>query len=187
MATLPRTLRIEGFPVGLRGSKTQGLKLVKCAVEEGRRNRWVAQLSLNVIYQRGESYQDALGTLRKLEAEFPKNPLLPFETGSVHLLRRDCGAARRVFEAMLANQAEGLPHYDRIETSMLRLPLAESHLFAKNFAMASTELDRALGASWVPDHIKARIFLLRGMASDGLGRRKAAEWDYRRALTLDVD
>ena len=187
VATLPKTLRIAGFLVGIRGSKTQGLKLVKRAVEEGRRTRWVARLSLNVMYQREKSYRDALGTLRELEAEFPRNPLLPFETGSVHLLRRDFGAARRVFETMLASQAEGLPHYDRIETSMLRLKLAESYLFAKNFARASMELDRALGAPWVPDHIKARIFLRRGMASDALGRRKAAEWDYRRALTLDVD
>ena len=187
VATLPRTLRVAGFLVGIRGSKTQGLKLVKRAVEEGRRTRWVARLSLNVMYQREKSYREALGMLRELEAEFPRNPLLPFETGSVHLLRRDFGAARRVFETMLASQAEGLPHYDRIETSMLRLKLAESYLFAKNFARASTELDRALGAPWVPDHIKARIFLRRGMASDALGRRKAAEWDYRRALTLDVD
>ena len=70
---------------------------------------------------------------------------------------------------------------------MVRLKLAESYLFAKNYHQASKELDSALGIANVPDHIKALIFLRRGNASDGLGHRDAATWDYRRSLQLDAD
>jgi hypothetical protein len=78
------------------------------------------------------------------------DPTVLEEQGRSHLYNLEGAEARRifpeldrrVFETMLASQAEGLPHYDRIETSMLRLKLAKSYLFAKNFARASTELHR---------------------------------------------
>ena len=80
-----------------------------------------------------------------------------------------------------------MPNYEVVEPSLIRLKLAESYLFAKDYETASKELDAALGLPDIPERIKAVIFLRRGNSSDGLGRRDAAEWDYRRALRVDAD
>ncbi len=187
IATLPKTLKFAGFLIGLRGSREKGLGLVERAVVEGKRSRWVARLSLSVLNQREKKYRGSLRILSELEEAFPKNPLLPLERGSVELLRKNWRAARRAFEQVQSRRAAGVHNYTLVEPSLIRLRLAESYLFAKNYEQASKQLEAALGLPNVPERIKAVIFLRRGNSSDGLGRRDAATWDYRRALALDAD
>jgi tetratricopeptide (TPR) repeat protein len=187
VATLPKTLKFAGFLMGLRGSREKGLGLVERAVENGKRSRWVARLSLSVLNQREKKYRSSLRILAELEEAFPRNPLLPFERGSVELLRKDWRGARRAFEQVSARRDAGMPNYAAIEPSLIKLKLAESYLFAKDYQKASTQLEAALELPDVPAGIRAVIFLRRGNASDGLGRRDAAQWDYRRALGLDAD
>ena len=83
IATLPKTMKLAGFLIGVRGSRERGLELVERAVGEGRRSRWVARLSLSVLNQRERKYRSSLRILGELEAAFPRNPLLPLERGSV--------------------------------------------------------------------------------------------------------
>lgn len=187
IATLPRTVKLAGFLIGIRGSREKGLELVERAVADGKRSRWVARLSLSVLRQREKKYRASLRLLRELEDAFPKNPLLPLERGSVQLLRRNWRGARDAFEQVAIRQSARMPNYQAVEPSLVKLKIAESYLFAKEYRDATKTLNDALRIPTVPDRIRALIFLRRGMASDGLGRRDAAEWDYRRALNLDVD
>jgi tetratricopeptide (TPR) repeat protein len=187
LATLPRSLRILGFVVGIKGSKEKGLSLVERAVTEGDRTRWVARLSLAVMQQREKRYLSSLAALHDLEKAFPKNPFLPMERGSVHLLRRDWAAARRAFEEVLAKQAERGESFDLLEPALVFLRLGESRLFAKDHAGAARDLERALGTPGAPDWVRSQVFLRRGMASDARGLRPAAESDYRRVLRLGTD
>jgi tetratricopeptide (TPR) repeat protein len=189
LATLPRSLRIVGFLVGIRGSKERGMSLVERAVEGGRRTRWVARLSMSVMNERERRYGDALRLLVELEQAFPKNPFFTMERGSVHLLRKDWMAARRSFEEVAAavTRDPGSPSNRLLPESLVLLRLGESYLFAKSYDQAARELDRALGTPGVPDWVRAQIFLRRGMCSDARGQRVAAEWDYRRVLKLDTD
>lgn len=188
LATLPRSLRLLGFIVGIRGSKEKGLSLVERAVADGERTRWVARLSLSVMHQREKRYLSSLSVLRELETAFPRNPFLPMERGSVHLLRKDWTAARHAFEEVLSKQAtKGGGGFDLLEPALVFLRVGESRLFAKDPEGAARDLDRALGTPGTPDWIRAQVFLRRGMASDARGERAAAESDYRRAVRLDAD
>lgn len=187
VATLPRTLRIAGFLFGLRGSKEKGLALVERAVTRGNRSRWMARLSLSVMSQREKRYSRSLAELRRLEQAFPRNPLLRLERGSVHLLRKDWRQARQAFEEVLARYGSGSEADAYVEPAFVRLKIGESYLFAKEFVSAARQFELGLGMPGVPDRVRAQLFLRRGNSSDGLGRRSAAEWDYRRALRLDVD
>ena len=187
VATLPRTVKLAGFLIGIRGSRERGLALVERAVAEGKRSRWVSRLSLSVLRQREKKYRSALRILRELEDAFPKNPLLPLERGSVQLLRKNWRAARSAFEQVELRQQAGMPNYGLVAPSLVKLKIAESFLFAKEYAKARESLNQALLIPDVPDRIRAVIFLRLGMALDGLGRRDAARWDYRRALELDAD
>lgn len=187
LATLPRSLRILGFVLGIKGSKEKGLSLVERAVAHGNRTRWVARLSLSVIHERERRYLSSLEVLSELETAFPRNPFLPMERGSVHLLRKDWAAARRAFEEVLAKQAEMGKRFDLLEPSLVFLRLGESRLFAKDPVGAARDLERALEIPGAPDWIRAQVFLRRGMTSDARGLRPAAESDYRRVVRLDVD
>jgi tetratricopeptide (TPR) repeat protein len=188
LATLPRSLRILGFVVGIRGSKEKGLSLVERAVADGDRTRWVARLSLSVMHQREKRYLSSLSVLRELETAFPRNPFLPMERGSIHLLRKDWTAARRAFEEVLSMQSTKKgPRFDLLNPSVVFLRLGESRLFAKDPDGAARELERALGIPGTPDWIRSQVFLRRGMTSDSRGLRSAAESDYRRVLRLDTD
>lgn len=186
LATLPRSLRFLGFLVGIRGSKERGLSLVERAVAEGERTRWVARLSLSVMHQREKRYLSSLSVLRELEAAFPRNPFLPMERGSVHLLRKDWTAARHAFEEVLTKQTK-TGGFRLLEPALVLLRLGESRLFAKDHAGAARELERALGTPGTSDWIRAQVFLRRGMTSDARGLRSAAEADYRRVVRLDTD
>jgi tetratricopeptide (TPR) repeat protein len=187
LATLPRSLRILGFVLGIKGSKEKGLSLVERAVAHGNRTRWVARLSLSVIQERERRYLSSLAVLSELETAFPRNPFLPMERGSVHLLRKDWAAARRAFEEVLAKQTETGGRFDLLEPSLVFLRLGESRLFAKDLLGAARDLERALEIPAAPDWIRAQVFLRRGMTSDARGLRPAAESDYRRVVRLDVD
>lgn len=188
LATLPRSLRILGFVVGIKGSKEKGLNLVERAVADGERTRWVARLSLSVMHQREKRYLSSLSVLRELETAFPRNPFLPMERGSVHLLRKDWTAARHAFEEVLSKQSEkGAAGSDLLEPALVFLRLGESRLFARDPAGAARELERALGTPGTPDWVRAQVFLRRGMTWDARGLRSAAESDYRRAVRLDTD
>lgn len=186
LATLPRSLRVLGFVIGIRGSKEKGLSLVERAVE-GERTRWAARLSLSVIQQREKRYLSSLSALRELEKAFPRNLFLPMERGSVHLLRKDWTAARRAFEEVLTKQTYMGGRFDLLEPALVFLRLGESRLFAKDHAGAARDLERALETPGAPDWLRSQVFLRRGMASDGLGLRSAAESDYRRVVRLDTD
>ncbi len=187
LATLPRSLRILGFVIGIKGSKEKGLSMVERAVSEGERTRWVARLSLAVMQQREKRYLSALAALRELEKAFPRNPFFPMERGSVHLLRKDWAAARRAFEEVLAKQKERGESFDLLEPALVFLRLGESLLFAKDHAGAARDLERALGTPGAPDWVRSQVFLRRGMTSDARGLRPAAESDYRRVVRLDTD
>ena len=187
IATLPRSLRILGFVVGIKGSKEKGLSLVERAVRGGERTRWVARLSLSVMQQREKRYLSSLAALRELETAFPRNPFLPMERGSVHLLRKDWAAARRAFEEVLTKQTEMGEGLDLLEPALVFLRLGESRLFAKDPTGAARELERALQTPGAPDWVRSQVFLRRGMTSDARGLRSAAESDYRRVLRLDTD
>ncbi|HEY7697932.1 MAG TPA: tetratricopeptide repeat protein [Vicinamibacteria bacterium] len=187
LATLPRSLRILGFVLGIKGSKEKGLSLVERAVAHGNRTRWVARLSLSVIHERERRYLSSLEVLSELETAFPRNPFLPMERGSVHLLRKDWAAARRAFEEVLTKQTEIGGRFALLEPSLVFLRLGESRLFAKDPVGAARDLERALEIPGAPDWIRAQVFLRRGMTSDARGLRPAAESDYRRVVRLDVD
>jgi tetratricopeptide (TPR) repeat protein len=187
VATLPRSLRLLGFFVGMNGSRAKGMELVERAVRNGERTRWVARLTLGVIFEREKRYAGALRLLRELEQAFPRNPFLAMERGSIELLRKDWSAARRAFEGVLSRRGAGWAGFELLPVSIVYLRLGESFLFAKSYAEAARAFESALSTPGAPEWVRSQIFLRRGMTSDALGKRAAAEWDYRRAIQLDTD
>jgi tetratricopeptide (TPR) repeat protein len=187
VATLPRSLRLVGFLVGMRGSKAKGMDLVERAASRGERSRWVARLSLSVMFEREKRYAGALRLLAELEQAFPRNPFLALERGSIELLRKDWNAARRAFEEVLSERDSGWAGFELLPVSVVYLRLGESFLFARSYVEAARAFERALSTPGTPDWVRAQIFLRRGMTSDALGMRTAAQWDYRRAIGLDTD
>lgn len=187
MATLPRSLKILGFLIGMRGSKEKGAEHIRKAVLEGKRTYWGARLTLIVLETREKRYPEALRYLRELEATFPKNPLFPLEKGWVYLLEQDWSAARRTFRATQKKQRLQEPHYGRVHRSFILLRLGESYLFDKRVGEALGRFDEGLIRSDIPDTVRSVLHLRRGQAYDSLDRREDARIEYEAAIRLNTD
>jgi tetratricopeptide (TPR) repeat protein len=187
MATLPRSVQILGFLLGMRGSKQKGVEHIRTAVREGQRTYWGARLSMVVMETREKRYGQALDYLRELEDTFPKNPLFPLEKGWVHLLRKDWSAARRVFGEAQKKQRLQQPHFERVHPSFVLLRLGESYLFDRRVDEALDRFDEALLRTDIPDPVRSLLHLRRGQAYDSLNRREEARGEYRRTIRLNAD
>jgi tetratricopeptide (TPR) repeat protein len=187
MATLPRSVKILGFLIGMRGSKEKGAEHLRKAVRGGARTYWGARLSLIVLETREKRYKEALRYLRELEMTFPKNPLFPLEKGWVYLLEKDWSAARRTFRAAQKKQRLQTPHYDRIHPSFILLRLGESYLFDERVGEALGRFDEALGRPDIPDTVRSVLHLRRGQAYDSLSRREDARTEYEATVRLHTD
>jgi hypothetical protein len=187
MATLPRSVKILLFLIGMKGSKEKGAEHIKIAVQGGVRTTWGARLSLIVLETREKRYAEALHYLRELEAKFPKNPLFPLEKGWVHLLEQDWSAARRTFRAAQKKQRLQKPHYNRVHPSFILLRLGETYLFDKRVGEALGRFDEALAKRDIPDTVRSVLHLRRGQAYDSLRRREDARAEYETTIRLDTD
>jgi tetratricopeptide (TPR) repeat protein len=187
MATLPRSVKILGFLIGMRGSKEKGAEHLRKAVRDGERTYWGARLSLIVLETREKRYHEALRYLRELETTFPKNPLFPLEKGWVYLLKKDWSAARRTFRAAQKKQRLQQPHYGRVHPSFILLRLGESYLFDKRVGEAIGRFDEALARTDIPDTVRSVLHLRRGQAYDSLHRREDARAEYETTIRLNTD
>ncbi len=187
MATLPRSVKILGFLIGMKGSKEKGAEHLRKAVRDGERTYWGARLSLIVLETREKRYPEALRYLRELEATFPKNPLFPLEKGWVYLLKQDWSAARRTFRTMQKKQRNQQPHYGRVHPSFVLLRLGESYLFDKRVGEALGRFDEALVPPDIPDTVRSVLHLRRGQAYDSLHRREEARAEYEATIRLNTD
>jgi tetratricopeptide (TPR) repeat protein len=186
LATLPRSVKVLTFLIGARGSKDKGFEYIRKAAA-GKRTYWGARLLLTVMDTREKRYTRALGTLRELEAAFPRNPLFPVEQGWVQLLSKNWASARRIFEKAIAKQQLDIAHYEKVRTSLLLLRLGESYLFSGRFQDAVGRFDQAQTASNAAEPIQALLHLRRGQAYDGLNRRRDAVAEYQTTIRLNMD
>ena len=80
---------------------------------------------MSVLHQREKKYASALRTLRELERAFPRNPLFTLERGSVLLLRKEYRESRNAFREVRAKRDAGLPNFEVVEPSLIRLRIGE--------------------------------------------------------------
>lgn len=173
VSALNMPLRWVAYVAGFGGGRERGIALVERAAAYPGDNQGDARLALLLLYNREQRYDDALGQLRILRQQYPRNRLFILEVASTLLrARRPAEAERALSEglSMLATDTrvrmfgeEALWYYRRGEA---RAALGRT-------ADARTDLNKALaqqGRKWVE-----------GRAHLELGRLALAESDMAAA------
>jgi len=183
VAALALPMRWVAYMAGFGGGREKGLQLIEAAAEYSGDNRWDARLALVLLYNRERRYDEALGQLATLRAQYPRNRLLWLESGATLLRGGKSAEAERFLNDGLARLAaddrprmpgeEALWYYKRgaARTALGRAADAEQDL-RKTLAFE--------GRKWV--HGRAHLEIGKLMLQ--AGKRAAAASELRTAISL---
>ena len=183
VAALALPMRWIAYMAGFGGGREKGLQLIEAAAEYSGDNRWDARLALVLLYNRERRYDEALGQLATLRAQYPRNRLLWLESAATSLRGGKSAQAERFLNEGLARLAaddrprmpgeEALWYYKR---GAARTALGRA-------ADAEQDLRKALaleGRKWV--HGRAHLEIGRLLLQ--AGKRAAAASELRTAISL---
>jgi len=182
VAALSLPKRLFAYLAGFGGGKDRGLALVEGAVEDPH-TRTDARIGLALMYSREGRQSDALGVLKALLADHPRNRLLEMEIGS---------AAWRAGRAAEAEQAftDGLGWHDRDtrpkipgERAMWLYKRGMARVSLNHLDAAVSDLRLALGESPV-GWVRGRVHLELGKVADLRLDRSGAMTEYLTATEL---
>ena len=182
VSTLAMPSRWMAYMVGFGGGKEKGISLVETALKDPQAHV-DASAALILIYTREGRHDDALGLLRELEKEFPRNRLF--------LLER-AGAAIRAGHPSEADAAltQGLSQFERDtrpkipgERAFWLYKRGMARVLLKRAPDAEADLRAALENQPV-EWVRGRIHLELGKVADLQGKRAVALGEYRQARTI---
>ena len=168
--------RIAGFDSG----RAQGLALVEQAARHPGDAQTNARFALIVIYNRESKYDAALGVIRELQQQYPRNRLLWLEAGATaHRAGRFDLARESVQHGMEMLAADPRPRaFGELARWRYHLGVAQARL--GRWRDAERELDAALEGDAV-DWVKGRTYLERGALAERAGTPLRALDAYRQA------
>jgi len=105
VAALALPMRWVAYMAGFGGGREKGLQFIEAAAEYSGDNRWDARLALVLLYNRERRYDEAMGQLATLRAQYPRNRLLWLESGATLLRAGKSAEAERFFGEGLARLA----------------------------------------------------------------------------------
>ncbi len=187
LGSLPRVQRFFLFFLGARGSRPRGVEYLQEAAERGEFLRGYARVLLAVAWLREQQLDRARRLLEGLRADYPRNPLFPYELARVYRRQQRYPEARQAFRQLVAELA-ARPHNPRIlgpEDALVELGLTE---------VAQGDLARALGTfdrvGQIPEanrHAQAQAVLERGKIFDRQGECGKALAEYEKVINLAAD
>ena len=183
VAGLPFHMRVLARLAGLESGRKEGLELVEKAARYASPAQANALFTLVLLYSREGRHDEALKTVRELQAKFPRNRLLWLEEAGTALRARRPAEAIAALDhgrALLAADSRPRAYGEAARWKYLR---GTALVALGNTPEASRELDAALaeeGPSWV----RGRTHLERGKLADLRGDRAQALEEYRLALQI---
>lgn len=183
VAALPAPLRLGAYLAGFGGGRERGLKLVEEAAAYPSEVRANAQFMLALLYNREARYDDALGVIRDLQRQFPRNRLLWLEEGGTALRAGRPADARAALEAGLSRLARDTRPHAPGEDARWRYAYGSALVVLHETTAASRELRAALDAA-TRDWLRGRIHKELGKLADLAGDRARALDEYRQADRL---
>ena len=136
--------------------------------------------------QREGREDEALAAVRRLKRRFPKNPDFALDEISVLTARREFGRARELAEVVLERRDSGYGNYRLALPGLVEAQLGEALVFEERWEEAEAVLTRGLEAG-PNDEIRSILYLRRGNARDGAGRRPEALYDDGEVIRTDAD
>ena len=172
LGSLPAPLKFLLFFAGLAGDKERGLIAVQSAAQRGEFAREDAKIVLTVMYRREKRYDDARGTLRDLEALFPRNYLLPLEIASLYRVSEDFEASIRQYETVLEDARGGKPGYQNVPVARIHFELGELYRKVGELEPARNHLSQVSGSKGSTPELEKESALLQQQIEEAIRQQK---------------
>lgn len=169
-----------GF-VGITGSKTTGLAMLRDAGERGVNTSVEARTVIALFLRRESKYAEAIQVVRKLKSEYPRDFLFHLEEAN---LRKDAGegmAAVAAYRELLADAARP-GYFTEPQLELAYFGLGEALRGQRHYPEAADAYEKVASRKGVGPELKIRSLLAAGECHDILGDRAKAVVDYQEAI-----
>ncbi|MBI1898199.1 MAG: tetratricopeptide repeat protein [Acidobacteria bacterium] len=185
VGSLPWHWKLLGFLIGFRGDREAGIRTLELVANQGRLNRYDAQVLLAAIYRRERKADKAIPLLSSFLRRFPRNYLARLEIVQMY---GDLGRK----EPALAQLAE----IERLKRSgapgFASLPMEKIFYYRGNLLFWYNELDQAIEnlrrvttkAGELDLNTGVMAWMRLGQSYDLKGRRNEAIDAYRKAIAV---
>lgn len=169
-----------GF-AGITGSKTRGMEMLTDAGKRGPVTSVEARTTIALFLRREGRYKEAIGVVRKLKSEYPRDYLFHLEEAN---LRKDAGEGMAAVDAyreiLAANAKPGYFYAPRLELTYFGL--GDALRGQRHYEEAAQAYEEAAGSAGVGPELKIRSLVDAGECRDLNGERQLAVKDYQAAI-----
>ena len=181
VGALPIPFKILIGFVGMTGSKSKGLEMLRDAGVHGVITSVESRTVIALFLRREARYQEAEQVVRTLKSQYPHDFLFCLEDAN---LRKDAGegmAAVAAYREMIANSAKP-GYFAQARLELAYFGLGDSLRGQRHFAEAAEAYEQTAFTKAVGPELKIRSLLAAGQCHDQLGERKLALQDYQMAI-----
>jgi tetratricopeptide (TPR) repeat protein len=169
-----------GF-VGMTGSKSRGLEMLRDAGNRGVITGVEAHTTMALFLRREGRYKEAIQVVQTLRKEYPHDYLFSLEEAN---LRKDAGegmpAATAYREILAENAKPGYYYSARMELTYFGL--GDALRGQRHYGEAAQSYEQAAATNNVGPELKIRSLLAAGQCRDLNGERETAVRDYQEAI-----
>ncbi len=169
-----------GF-VGITGSKSKGMEMLRDDAHRGLTNNVEARTVIALFLRREGKYKDAIEVVRSLKQQFPRDYLFCLEEAN---LRKDAGEGMGAVHAyeQIAADSEKPGYFADAKLELTYFGLGDAQRGQRHYAEAAHAYEQAASSNGVGPELKVRTLLAGGECHDLLGNRQAAVKDYQAAI-----
>jgi len=185
VGSLPWHIKLLGFLVGFRGDKQGGIRTLELVGQNGRLNRYDAQILLCAIYRREREAKKAIPLLDSLIERFPRNFLLRFELAQMHSDNGDKTSALATLQRIEELKATGTSGFSRLLPEKVWYARGTVQFWYNDLDPALENLRRVTARTHDIDLNTGTFAWLRlGQIHDLKGQRPQAVDAYRQSIRL---
>jgi len=183
VGSLPWHWRALGFLIGFRGSKDEGIRILRQVAERGRVNKLDAKVLLCAIYRRENKPALAVPLIKELMASFPRNYLLYFELAQMYSDLGDKQQALEALEKLEGLRQTGVPGFARVPPEKIWFARGNIEFWYRDLDRALENMKKATAHAEELDLNTGVLAWMRlGQIYDLKGQRKLALEAYRQAI-----
>lgn len=181
VGALPLPFKLLIGIVGMTGSKSTGLAMLRDDGERGTVTSVEARTATAMFLRREARYKEAAEVVRGMKRQYPRNFLFWLEEAN---LRKDAGEGMGAVDAyreILAHAAKP-GFYTETRLQLAYFGLGDALRGQKHWREAAEAYEHAAGTPGAGPELKVRTMLAAGECRDLLGERGAAVRDYQMAI-----
>lgn len=181
VGALPLPFKILIGFVGISGSKSKGMELLRDDGERGVATSVDARTVIALFLRREGKYKEAIEVVRKLKQQYPRDFLFCLEEAN---LRKDAGEGMKAVEAYreIIADSERPGYFAEAKWELAYFGMGDALRGQRHYAEAALAYEKAAAAKKVGTELKVRTLVAAGECHDLLGERQLAIRDYREAI-----